>query len=165
MENLKKRNLARFVLQVIALLGMLFGLFVLYIFVAMFFESMRPDFVFLCGGIVTSILVLAIGVYVIYISYLMLRGIIYAAIKPLGTLLALAFYSWSGPLTWSLGRILEQKGMKFIGATVGIASLLLAIAVYYVFTRLLLRLSKIASEHGINSKNEPPKEEVKNLNF
>jgi hypothetical protein len=160
-ENLKKRNLARFVLQGIALLGILFGLFVLYFFVAMFFESMRPDFVLLCGGIVTSILVLAIGVYVIYISYLMLRGVTYAAIKPLGTLLALAFFSWSGPLTLSLARMLGEKGLGYLGAAAGIASLPLAIAVYYVFTRILTRLSKVARESGINSKNEPSEEKVK----
>ncbi|HUS71853.1 MAG TPA: hypothetical protein VMY06_02220 [Sedimentisphaerales bacterium] len=157
MDNLKKRNLARFVLQGIALLGILFGLFVFCISVAMFFESMEPDFVLLCGGLVISILVLAIGVYLIYISYLMLRGITYAAIKPLGTLLAFAFYFWSSPLTWSLARMLEEKGLRFIGATVGIASLPLAIAVYYVFTRILARLSKVGSEPGINSKNDPPK--------
>ncbi len=161
MENLKKRNLARFVLQGIALLGILFGLFVFYISVAMFVESMRPDIILLCGGIVISILILAIGVYLIYISYLMLKGLSYAAIKPLGKLLAFAFYFWFSPLTWSLARMLGEKGMKFLGATVGIVSLPLAIAVYYVFTRILARLSKVASEPGINSKNEAPKEEVK----
>lgn len=151
------RNLARLILQGIALLGILLGLFVFCIFLAMFFESMRPDFVLLCGGIVISILVLAIGVYLIYISYLMLRGLSYAAIKPLGTLLAFAFYFWFSPLTWSYARMLGEKGMKFIGATVGIVSLPLAIAVYYVFTRILARLSKVGSEPVINSKNDPPK--------
>ncbi len=73
MERMTLQNTARLVLYGISLMGILSGGLLVFAALGVLLEMEREDLAVLCGSLVVSAVLLAIGLHLIYTSYLMLK--------------------------------------------------------------------------------------------
>jgi hypothetical protein len=143
MDQLKKKNIARLVLQGISILGIFFGFtwFCCPIAVVLTIHGDNLDI----DALGYAVLILSgalsiLGVYLIYTSYLTLRGRSFEAIQLISVFLALTSFGLVQPLVSASGKI-----ASFLKDIAGLASLLFLVLVYLICVKLLKRLVKAAN--------------------
>jgi len=147
MDQLKKKNIARLVLQGISILGILFGLslFCCATPIISWIQEERSNLAIQCGMLIFSGVLLILSIYLIYASYLMFRGRAFGAIYSISVFLALIF---SG-LFDSLIEVFTTtsysgKMARFIEDILRFASLFFFLLVYLICVMLLKKLLKLA---------------------
>lgn len=143
------RTIVRWFLQGICVLGILIGVFFIFsffIFIFFFvFPIPRDDLLFLCLEFLASVFMLALGVFLICDSYLMLRGKAFGAIKDFSVLVALMFFSLVGPLCeYVESASVGKKKARFIEEIIGVSFLISFWLVYLICKKLLKRLVELA---------------------
>jgi len=142
-QLLKKKNIARLVLQGISILGIFFGFIWLGCPIAFISGIQRVnhaiDDAFYYALLILSGALSILGAYLIYTSYLMLRGREFGAIKLISAFLAMISFGMVQPLVSASGKI-----ASFIKDIAGLASLLFPVLVYLICVKLLKRLLKVA---------------------
>lgn len=149
----QKKNIARLVLQGISILGIIFGFCCFFSAIFIIFSILRGkldiDFVWL----IQLAVLLVLGAFLLYPSYLMLRGRSFEIIKSISVLLALPCFG----LFWPFVEILTTSGSgkmsRFIENIVVLASglffVVVVVLVYSICVKLLRRLVKAA--YGTNN--------------
>ncbi len=138
-----KQYIAEALVLVIALCGIVLGGFLFYAGITVFFDITGSGYILLSLHILLSVLVFALAAYITYISYLMLRGTSYMAIKPFSVLIALVFFIWISPVSNSLAIKASERGMRLLAMILGIANFPLTLLVYGVCVRVLKKLCAI----------------------
>jgi hypothetical protein len=145
----QKKNIARLVLQGISVLGILFGCIFFFCGFVMIISIQRGNFANIFGSLIFSGALLALGAFLVYPSYLMLRGRSFNVLKSIAALVALIFsglvYTLDEVYTNTLDR---GKMSRFIEDIAGFASLIVFVLVfalvYKISIKLLERLKEAA---------------------
>jgi hypothetical protein len=141
-----KKTIARLILHGICVLGILIGFSLVYLTITVFFPALRDNIAFPFFELLVLGFMLALCVFLIRDSYLMLRGKTFGAIKTVSVLIALMFFS-------SVVDPIHRFAVKFMSGiqartVVEFASfstcLLLSVIVYLICIKLLKRLLKVA---------------------
>ena len=145
MDQLKKKNIARLVLQGISILGILFGLsfFCCATAIIYWIQEERSNLAILYSLIFSGVL-LILSIYLIYASYLMFRGRAFGAIYSISVFLALIFSGLFDSLIEVFTTTLYSGKMaRFIEDILRFASLLFFLLVYVICVMLLKKLLKL----------------------
>ena len=143
-----KKNIARLVIQGISILGILFGFSCFYFAILVIFSILRGDIAITYGWLFHLAILLVLGVFLMYPSYLMLRGRSFEVMKSISALLALFSYGLVLPLAKVLKTTTDnEKTARLIEDIAGIASLLSIVVFYLIYAKLLKRLLELAYGH------------------
>ena len=136
----QKKNIARLILQVISILGILFGIGLFSTSIAMIFSFDREN---LFGWLMFSGVGLVLAAFLIYPSYKMLRGKSFEVIKSIAALLALTSFNLI-PFAENLTKSDSGEMSRITEDIIIFGSLALSwlafILVYKVSVKLLERL-------------------------
>jgi len=147
MVKLEKKNIARLVLQGISILGILFGLslFCCATPIISWIQEERRNLAIQCGLLIFPGALLILSIYLIYTSYLMLRGRAFGAIYSISVFLAL-FFSFLFDSLIEVFTTTSDSGKTTISIEdiMGFVSLLLFLLVYLICVVLLKKLLKVA---------------------
>ena len=140
MAQLKKKT-ARLILQGISILGILLGFSLVLSAIGTVLGLERDSLTILCGSLVLSAAVLALGVYVIYTSYLMFRWRAFAAITWISVLLALFLFGVAGQWLWLRFSMATSVSVELPHYVRAIGALAVLIGLY-LFVSICIRLSQ-----------------------
>jgi hypothetical protein len=148
----QKKNIAKLVLQAISILGILLGVSCFLCGFAMLSSIQTDDLILLCITVLGILWMLALGAFLVYPSYKMLRGKSFLVIKSMAALLALTFFG-------SLMEYVEDSTKYFddmpieIRAFADLAPFLLvaiiSVLIYKICKKLIDRLVEAA--YGISN--------------
>jgi len=162
-----KKIIALSVLKGISILGLLFGFScVLGLFMMVYYISSEDtDLAFLCIELITSVTLLAIGAWLTYDCYRMLRGRSFAAIHSIPAVLA--FFTF-GSVVEPIDRFASQwvngiQAKTLVGLASFFAALFLSVLVYLICVKLLKRLVEVAYGSEKNSRTQNPEPEHEKL--
>lgn len=144
--HLKKKNIARLVVQGISILGILFGFSCFFFAISTIFSILRGKLDITYGWLFYLAVMLVLGAFLLYPSYLMLRMRSFGVMKSISVLFAL---SLSG-LVRQLDKVFlatsaNEKTARLIEDITGLASLLSIVVFYFICIKLLKRLLKAAN--------------------
>jgi len=141
----QKKIIARLVLQGISILGILLGFFCFLRAISLIFSIQRDDLNDIFFSPIFSVIMLVLASFLIYPSYLMLRGKSFAVVKGFSALLALISFILATRfvLFFSTTLDIEKKG-RLIEFIVLLAPLLILVLVYRISVKLLERLKQDA---------------------
>lgn len=156
MTRVRQIVVARYVLRITGAIGMLVGLTLICAVVVELTKIWREDLVIAVGSILICVVLLALGAYLTYISYLLLWWLSLVAVRPLCFLLGLAcFLFLASPLEY-LAETIAAKGWRMAASLLGVAPVIVAFLIYFTVTKGLLKLGKIAGrslENGFSTEN------------
>jgi len=140
-----KENIARLVLKGISILGIFFGFGCFSFAIFIIFSLLKGNIAITYGWLFHLTVLLVLGAFLIYPSYLMLRERSFEVMKSISVLLAL----FSSGLVEPLGKGFEatsvsEKTARLIEDIAGIASLLSIVIFYLIYIKLLKRLLEVA---------------------
>jgi hypothetical protein len=145
----RKRIIAKWAVGGISVLGILFGF---YLFSYVFFVIVpipSDDLTLLVILLTVSGILLALGAYMIYTSYLMLRGKAFGAIESISVLAALIYFGSVEPFFEPLGKVIaaalgNEKLASSIVNIIGLAALISMVLVYLICVKFLKKLLEVA---------------------
>ncbi len=151
-----KKNIARWVLQGICVLGILSGFLCVMAGVTMLLALPTKDDIFgLCFLLGFMAIMLVVGAWLARDCYRMLRGRSFEAIRSISAILALM------PMSWIIELLPEERFIgeggsagHFIAFAVDMAPLVAFLVVYFACKKLLTRLRKAAQ--GPEEPSETP---------
>ncbi len=142
----QKKFIARLVLQGISVLGILLGFYLFLDSIYMIFSIQRDNLSDLCSSLIISVGMLVLAAFLIYSSYLMLRGKSFRVIKAFSALLALMSFSLVVQFgDFFINTDIEKKSLT-IESIVVLASILVSafvfVLIYTISVILLERLKE-----------------------
>ena len=155
----QKRNTARLILQGIIVLGILCGGMLVIGAFDILLEIQKEDIAVLFGSLVFSAVLLVIGVYAIYSSYLMLRRRSFAAAtRGIPTSLAtcvflVVFIVAERVMSWT-DTLANEELSRYIKLSCALVSLLLFFLIASVFTKLFRGLVEAANAEPAKNLDE-----------
>jgi len=152
-----KKKIARLALQVISVFGIIFGLSCFFTTFFVIFSISRGDIAFTYGWLFYLAVLLVLGAFLTYPSYLMLRGRSFEVMKSISILLAL----FSSILVEQLGEVfvatsVSEKTARLIEDIAGIASLLSIVVFYLIYDKLLKKLLELAYDRKKFQEHNSP---------
>lgn len=152
----RKKNIAKLILQGISILGILSGLGCFCSVIAIIL-SIQRDTLTIISSLIVSIVGFVLGAYLIYNSYLMLRGRAFGLLKSIPALLALMTFGLIMPFAEDLIGSDSRETSTVIAVMIDFGylalSVLVFILVYKICIKLLERL-RMAAYGPINSETQ-----------
>ncbi len=144
-----KKDTARLVLEGISILGILFGLTFFYIAIAMIFPIQRDNLTDLFFSLIFSVGGFVLAAFLIYPSYLMLRGRSFRVIKSIAALLALTLSSPIIHLSIAFTKTSDSEKKTWPSEPIVVllsflVYVLVFVLVYKISVKLLERLKEAA---------------------
>ena len=146
MERLKRHNYSLMVLQAIAIIYGFLGAFIIYLAALGLCQIPSGNMVILLLCIFVTVLMLVLGTYFIVLSYLMFRGISFAAIKPFSFVLAFLLWFFLERFFDPISKCLGGKNLTLPQSIAVFTPLFLAIIVYFICKKVLGKLAKNARQ-------------------
>jgi len=143
--GLESKDYLRLILQGLAIVGGLGGLFAIYCGISSIVSACTDNSEY-ATRLVFGLISFAMGGYLLMIAYLMVRKSSARALKHFSAIVALVFF---GPVFLHLDSVLEKVGKDKSGLgyiVIGLLPLLCLVAVYGICTKLLIRFTKVGSE-------------------
>ncbi|OHB79933.1 MAG: hypothetical protein A2Z25_07850 [Planctomycetes bacterium RBG_16_55_9] len=142
-----KEKIARLVLKVISIFGILCGGMLVIVALAVLLEIQRKDIAVLFGSLALSAVLLIIGVYLIYTSYLMLRLRAFTVVaREIPTLLAACVFIVSERVMSWADTLASEELSRYVKLSCALVSLILFFLGISVFTKLSKRLLDAAKK-------------------
>ena len=133
-----KTKVVRLVLQVLAGIGGLFGLFSLYFAFSLMIRSFSKDTLIMLP---LSLISVVIGIYLIYMSYLMIRKYSPLALKHFSATIAVFLCGWLIILSRAIYGDDIYRDVTFKGAVIIFGPFVIMILLYKISEALLVRLA------------------------
>jgi hypothetical protein len=141
--GLESKDYLRLILQGLAIVGGLFGLFAIYCGIH-FIVLAYTDNSEYATPLVIALFSFAWGGYLLMTAYLMVRKFSARALRHFSAIVAVMFF---GPVFFYLDSVAEKVGRdKVWNIVTAVLSLLCLVAVYGICTKLLVRFTKVGSE-------------------
>jgi len=143
-----KKNVARLVLQGISIFGILFGFTCFFTAIFIIFSMLRGKLAINYVWLIQLAVMFVLGAFLLYPSYLMLRGRSFNVMKSISVLLALSLSSLvfrALPLVKAFAATSDSEATaRLIGDFFHVASLLSIVVFYLICIKLLRRLQQAA---------------------
>lgn len=143
MDQLKKKNIARLVLQGISILGILFGFSCFGCAIFIIFSILRGKLAIDYVWLIQLAVMFVLGAFLLYPSYLMLRGRSFEVMKSISVLFALFLSGLVRQLVEVFTATSDSEKMVRFEVILYIASLLSIVVFYLICIKLLKRLLQV----------------------
>ena len=145
----RKKIIARLVLQGISILGILLGFTFFYIAIGMIFLIQRDNLTELCLSLFISVCMFVLAAFLIYPSYLMLRGKSFGVIETIAVLLAWTLPAFVFLLVEAFTTTLDSEKKAWPTEPIVVlvcllVYLLVLVLVYKISVKLFERLKEAA---------------------
>jgi exosortase/archaeosortase len=143
--GLESRNYLRLILQGLAVVGGLWGLFAIYCgihFIVLGYTNSSKY----AMRLVNTLMFLAMGGYLLMTAYLMVRKFSAGALKHFSAIVALIFFGFAFRYLEPIAEKVRQDKAEMLHIFIGLLPFLCLVVVYRICTKLLIRLTKAPND-------------------